>query len=52
MRIVICASVAGPNRLKDTAGGKVESFLWTKGDESYCVDVVEETVTRDGGMRG
>ena len=39
MRVVISASVAGSNRLKDAAGGKVESFLSSKGEESYCVDV-------------
>ena len=49
MRVVISASVAGSNRLKDAAGGKVESFLSSNREESYCVDV--ESVTRDGGMR-
>ena len=39
MRLVISASVACPNRLKDAAVGKVESFLSSKGEESYCVDV-------------
>jgi len=39
MRVVISASVAGSNRLKDAAGGKMESFLSSKGEESYCVVV-------------
>lgn len=39
MRVVISASVAGSNRLKEAPGGKMESFLSAKGEESYCVDV-------------
>ena len=38
MRIVISASVAGSNRLNDAAGGKAESLLSSKGEESCCVD--------------
>src|SRR6218665_2922582 len=39
MRVVISASVAGSNRLKEAPGGKMESFLSAEGEESYCVDV-------------
>ena len=51
MRVMISASVAGSNRLKEAACGKMESFLSAEGEESYCVDVamlVGESVTRDG----
>ena len=39
MRVVISASVAGSNRLKDAAGGKVASLLSSKGEELHCGDV-------------
>ena len=39
MRVVISASVAGSNRLKDAAGGKVASLLSCKGEESHCADL-------------
>jgi hypothetical protein len=39
MRVVISASVAGSNRLKDAVGGKVVSLWSIKREESDCVEV-------------
>jgi len=49
MRVVISASVAGSNRSKDAAGGKVASLLSSKGEESHCA--LGESVTSDEGTR-
>ena len=35
MRVVISASAAGSNRLKDAASGKEKSLLSSKEEESY-----------------
>jgi len=39
MRVVISASVAGSNRLKDAVGGEIVSLWSPKGGESVCTEV-------------
>ena len=47
MRVVISASVAGSNRLKDVVGGKVVSLWSIKREESDCVVYFDKRVCNE-----